>query len=67
MTLVNLLILVGIFALFIVFLYSLLNSFLKKAAPDTALVKTGLGLQIPQISTSSAIAIPLIHRIETID
>jgi uncharacterized membrane protein YqiK len=67
MTFVNLLILVGIFALFIVFLYSLLNSFLKKAAPGTALVKTGLGLQIPQISTSSAIAIPLIHRIETIE
>lgn len=67
MNLVNLLVIVGILALFIVFLYALLSSFLKKAAPGTALVKTGLGLQIPQISTSSAIAIPLIHRIETIE
>lgn len=67
MNLVNLLVIVGILALFIVFLYTLLSSFLKKAAPGTALVKTGLGLQIPQISTSSAIAIPLIHRIETIE
>jgi uncharacterized membrane protein YqiK len=67
MNLVNLLIMVGIIVLFVIFLYTLLNSFLKKAAPGTALVKTGLGLQIPQISTSSAIAIPLIHRIETIE
>lgn len=67
MNLVNLLVIVGILALFVVFLYTLLSSFLKKAAPGTALVKTGLGLQIPQISTSSAIAIPLIHRIETIE
>lgn len=67
MDLLTILIPVGVFILFLVFLYTLLNSFLKKAAPGTALVKTGLGLQIPQISTSSAIAIPLIHRIETIE
>jgi len=67
MNFITLIIPVGIFVLFIVFLYALLNSFLKKAAPGTALVKTGLGLTVAQISTSSAIAIPLIHRIETVD
>ncbi|MCU0450100.1 MAG: hypothetical protein MUC97_09735 [Bernardetiaceae bacterium] len=53
--------------LFIVFIFGLLYSFLKKASPGTALVKTGLGLTTPQISTSSSIVIPLIHRAETID
>lgn len=67
MDLLTILIPVGVFILFLVFLYTLLNSFLKKAAPGTALVKTGLGLSTPQISTSSAISIPLIHRIETIE
>jgi uncharacterized membrane protein YqiK len=67
MDFITILIPVGVFILFLLFLYTLLNSFLKKAAPGTALVKTGLGLSTPQISTSSAIAIPLIHRIETIE
>jgi uncharacterized membrane protein YqiK len=52
---------------FFAFLLSLLSAFLKKTAPGTALVKTGLGLSKAQISTSSAIVIPLIHRSETID
>lgn len=53
--------------LFFVFLVALLKAFLKKASPGTALVKTGFGLQQASISTSSAIVIPLLHRIETID
>ncbi len=53
--------------LFIVFLFALLNQFLKKAAPGTALIKTGLGLSNALISTSSSIVIPLLHRIEMID
>lgn len=52
---------------FMVFVMALLSSFLKKAAPGTALVKTGLGLSKAQISTSSSIVVPLLHRIETID
>ncbi|AFM05528.1 hypothetical protein Fleli_3196 [Bernardetia litoralis DSM 6794] len=53
--------------LFLVFLVALLRAFLKKSSPGTALVKTGFGLQKASISTSSAIVIPLLHRIETID
>lgn len=53
--------------LFFVFLIALLRAFLKKASPGTALVKTGFGLQQASISTSSAIVIPLLHSIETID
>ncbi len=53
--------------LFLVFLVALLRAFLKKASPGTALVKTGFGLQRAAISTSSAIVIPLLHKIETID
>lgn len=53
--------------LFFVFLVALLKAFLKKASPGTALVKTGFGLQQASISTSSAIVIPLLHRIDTID
>lgn len=53
--------------LFIIFLFALLNQFLKKAAPGTALIKTGLGLSNALISTSSSIVIPLLHRIEMID
>ncbi|WP_338765485.1 flotillin domain-containing protein [Bernardetia sp. ABR2-2B] len=53
--------------LFLVFLVALLRAFLKKASPGTALVKTGFGLQKASISTSSAIVIPLLHKIETID
>ncbi|TAE47624.1 MAG: hypothetical protein EAY69_06265, partial [Cytophagales bacterium] len=58
---------VGIVIAFLGFLALTLGNFLKKAVPGTALVKTGLGLLKAQISTSSSIAIPLIHRIETID
>lgn len=57
----------GIVVIFLVFIFALLNAFLKKAAPGTALVKTGLGFSHPQVSTSSSIVIPLLHRIETID
>ncbi|WP_291728455.1 flotillin domain-containing protein [Bernardetia sp.] len=53
--------------LFLVFLVALLRAFLKKASPGTALVKTGFGLQKASVSTSSAIVIPLLHKIETID
>ena len=53
--------------LFLIFLVALLRAFLKKASPGTALVKTGFGLQRASISTSSAIVIPLLHKIETID
>jgi len=53
--------------LLLVFLVALLRAFLKKASPGTALVKTGFGLQQASISTSSAIVIPLLHKIETID
>ncbi|WP_338813892.1 flotillin domain-containing protein [Bernardetia sp. Wsw4-3y2] len=53
--------------LFLVFIVGLLRAFLKKASPGTALVKTGFGLQQASISTSSAIVIPLLHKIETID
>ncbi len=53
--------------LFLVFIVALLRAFLKKASPGTALVKTGFGLQQASISTSSAIVIPLLHKIETID
>jgi uncharacterized membrane protein YqiK len=49
------------------FIMTMLYSFLRKAAPGTALVKTGLGLSKAQISTSSSIVIPLLHRVETID
>ncbi|TAE17466.1 MAG: hypothetical protein EAZ95_06385 [Bacteroidetes bacterium] len=52
---------------FVIFVMVLLNSFLKKAMPGTALVKTGLGLSKAQISTSSCIVVPLLHRYETID
>lgn len=58
---------VGILFGFFLFLLALLNAFLKKAAPGTALVKTGLGLSKAQISTSSSFVIPLIHRAEIID
>ncbi len=57
----------GIAVVFLIFIFTLLNAFLKKAAPGTALVKTGLGFSYPQVSTSSSIVIPLLHRIETID
>ncbi|GAB4110884.1 MAG: flotillin family protein [Thermoflexibacter sp.] len=57
----------GIVVIFLIFIFALLNAFLKKAAPGTALVKTGLGFSHPQVSTSSSIVIPLLHRIETID
>jgi uncharacterized membrane protein YqiK len=57
----------GAVVLFIIFLFAMLNQFLKKAAPGTALIKTGLGLSNAQISTSSSIVIPLLHRIEMID
>jgi uncharacterized membrane protein YqiK len=57
----------GAVVLFLVFLFALLNQFLKKAAPGTALIKTGLGLPNARISTSSSIVIPLLHRIEMID
>jgi len=59
--------LAGGIILFFIFLLALLRAFLKKASPGTALVKTGFGLQQASISTSSAIVIPLLHRIETID
>ncbi len=65
--LMNILIPVAVVLGFLGFIMAMLSSFLKKAAPGTALVKTGLGLSKAQISTSSSIAIPLIHRIETID
>jgi flotillin len=57
----------GAVVVFIIFLFALLNQFLKKAAPGTALIKTGLGLVNASISTSSSIVIPLLHRIEMID
>lgn len=52
---------------FVVFVMAILSQFLKKAAPGTALVKTGLGLSKAQISISSSIVVPLLHRVETID
>ncbi len=55
------------FILFVAFLFALLRAFLKKASPGTALIKTGFGLQQAAVSTSSAIVIPLLHKIETID
>ncbi len=57
----------GALVIFVMFIFVLLSSFLRKTEPGTALVKTGLGLSVPRISTSSTIAIPLIHRTETID
>ncbi len=57
----------GAVILLLVFLIALLKAFLKKASPGTALVKTGFGLQQASISTSSAIVVPLLHRIDTID
>ncbi|MCU0392045.1 MAG: hypothetical protein MUE81_13075 [Thermoflexibacter sp.] len=57
----------GLVVLFFVFIFALLNAFLKKAAPGTALVKTGLGFSHPSVSMSSSVVVPLIHRIETID
>jgi uncharacterized membrane protein YqiK len=53
--------------LLLVFLSALVKAFLKKASPGTALIKTGFGLQQAAVSTSSAIVIPLLHKIETID
>lgn len=50
-----------------VFLFALIKAFLKKASPGTALIKTGFGLQKAAVSTSSAVVIPLLHKIETID
>lgn len=52
---------------FLLMLGMLLSRFLRKASPGTALVKTGFGLSKASISTSSAIIIPLLHRVETID
>jgi uncharacterized membrane protein YqiK len=52
---------------FVAFLAVMLSAFLKKAAPGTAIVKTGFGLTQAAISTSSAIVIPLLHKAETID
>jgi uncharacterized membrane protein YqiK len=53
--------------LLFVFIAALFSAFLKKAAPGTALVKTGFGLGEAAISTSSAIVIPLLHKHEVID
>ncbi|MEN9443914.1 MAG: hypothetical protein RIS47_804 [Bacteroidota bacterium] len=60
-------ILAGLILLFMLVLGVLISKFLRKAAPGTALIKTGLGLTIAKVSTSSAIIIPLLHRVEIID
>lgn len=53
--------------LFVASLIAAISKFLKKAAPGMAIVKTGLGINSAQVSTSSAIVIPMIHKAETID
>lgn len=52
---------------FIAFLLIMFNSFLIKAAPGEAIVKTGFGLKEAEISTSSAFVIPLLHKADRID
>ncbi len=57
----------GFALLFVFFLIASISAFLKKAAPGMAIVKTGLGINSAQVSTSSSIVIPMIHKAETID
>ncbi len=53
--------------LLLMFIVSLFNKFLVKAAPGQALVKTGFGVDAPKIHLSSAFIVPLLNRVETID
>ena len=61
------LVLIGAGFLVLLFLISMLNRFLLKAEPGQALVKTGFGAAKPKIYLSSSFALPLLHRINTID
>jgi len=60
---------IGLVVLVLVILLAVigtLKSLLKKAAPGTALVKTGFGISKPKIEMSSALVVPMLHRVETI-
>lgn len=64
---ITLLIAVGGTFLAIVVIFSMLSRFLVKAEPGKALVKTGFGSPKPSINLSSAVVVPLLHRVDTID
>lgn len=49
------------------FVLWLFNKALVKASPGQALIKTGFGLTQSAISTSSAIVLPLLHKVDTVD
>ncbi|MFN0202029.1 MAG: flotillin family protein [Bacteroidia bacterium] len=63
----SLLIIIGGVVLFIIVLFAMLNQFLVKASTGEAIVKTGFGLTHPHVSMSSAIVVPLIHRVGRLD
>jgi len=52
---------------FLIVVLSMLNSFLVKADPGEALVKTGFGVSGPTVYLSSAFVLPLLHRVDTLD
>lgn len=62
-----LLFIVGGIVLFVLVIFAMLSKFLVKASTGEALVKTGFGLSHPKVSMSSAVVIPLIHKIGRLD
>lgn len=57
----------GAALLFFIVIGIMASRFLRKASPGTALVKTGFGLNKAGISTSSAVVIPLLHKVDIMD